>query len=86
MWGEVDYINAHATATLQGDKEEAQAVREIFGDRVPISSLKGYMGHTLGASGAIELIASLLMMRSGRIYPTKNLERVADDCQGVWHV
>ena len=84
--GEVDYINAHATATLQGDKEEAQAVREIFGDRVPISSLKGYMGHTLGASGAIELIASLLMMRSGRIYPTKNLERVADDCQGVWHV
>lgn len=83
---EVDYINAHATATLQGDKEEAEAVREIFGDKVPVSSLKGYMGHTLGASGALELIASLLMMRSGRIYPTKNLEKVADDCQGVWHV
>ncbi len=84
--GEVDYINAHATATLQGDKEEAEAVREIFGDKVPVSSLKGYMGHTLGASGALELIASLLMMRSGRIYPTRNLEKVADDCQGVWHV
>jgi 3-oxoacyl-[acyl-carrier-protein] synthase II len=84
--GQVDYINAHATATLQGDKEEAEAVREIFGDKVPVSSLKGYMGHTLGASGALELIASLCMMRSGRIYPTKNLERVADDCQGIWHV
>lgn len=83
---EVDYINAHATATLQGDKEEAQALKEIFGDKVPVSSLKGYMGHTLGASGALELIASLMMMRSGRIYPTKNLERVADDCQGIWHV
>jgi len=44
------------------------------------------MGHTLGASGALELIASLLMMRSGKIYPTKNLECVADDCQGIWHV
>ena len=44
------------------------------------------MGHTLGASGALESIASLLMMSSNRIYPTKNLDRVADDCQGVWHV
>jgi 3-oxoacyl-[acyl-carrier-protein] synthase II len=82
----VDYINAHATATLQGDKEEAEAVREIFGDKTPVSSLKGYMGHTLGASGALELIASLTMMQAGRIYPTKNLENVADDCQGIWHV
>ena len=84
--GDVDYINAHATATLQGDKEEAEAIRDIFGDKVPVSSLKGYMGHTLGASGAIESIASLLMMRFGQIYPTKNLDRVADDCQGIWHV
>ena len=83
---EVDYINAHATATLQGDKEEVEAIRDIFGDKVPVSSLKGYMGHTLGASGALELIATLFMMRSGRIYPTKNLDCVADDCQGVWHV
>ncbi|MBF0593846.1 MAG: beta-ketoacyl-[acyl-carrier-protein] synthase family protein [Candidatus Omnitrophica bacterium] len=84
--GAVDYVNAHATATLQGDKEEAEAIRDIFGDKVPVSSLKGYMGHTLGASGAIELVASLLMMQAGRIYPTRNLERVADDCQGIWHV
>jgi 3-oxoacyl-[acyl-carrier-protein] synthase II len=83
---DVDYINAHATATLQGDKEEAEAIKEIFGDKVPVSSLKGYMGHALGASGAIELVAAIGMMHSGRIHPTKNLEHVAEDCQGIWHV
>ncbi|HPO13704.1 MAG TPA: beta-ketoacyl synthase N-terminal-like domain-containing protein [Candidatus Hydrogenedentes bacterium] len=83
---QVDYINAHATATIQGDKEEAAAVREVFGDHVPISSLKGYMGHTLGASGAIELIASLIMMRKNVIYPTLNLDEPDAACQGIFHV
>jgi len=83
---DVDYINAHATATIQGDKEEAQAIGEIFGDRVPVSSLKGYIGHTLGASGALELIASLAMMEKGCIYPTLNLEKVDPDCEGIYHV
>ncbi|OGW27798.1 MAG: beta-ketoacyl synthase [Nitrospirae bacterium GWC2_57_13] len=84
--GDVDYINAHATGTPQGDCEEAAAVRELFGDAVPISSLKGYLGHTLGASGAIELIASIGMMEQGTIYPTLNLERVDEACGGVRHV
>jgi 3-oxoacyl-[acyl-carrier-protein] synthase II len=83
---DVDYINAHATATIQGDMEEAEAVRELFGDRVPISSLKGNIGHTLGASGAIELAASLKMMEEGVIYPTLHLENVAQDCEGIQHV
>ena len=83
---DVDYINAHATATIQGDMEEAEAVRELFGDRVPISSLKGNLGHTLGASGAIELAATLKMMEEGVIYPTLNLENIAQDCAGVQHV
>ncbi len=83
---DVDYINAHATATLQGDKEEAEAIRELFGDSVPVSSLKGHIGHTLGASGAIELIASLLMMEKSVIYPTRNLENVDPDCRGIMHV
>ena len=48
---EIDYINAHGTATIQGDKVEAEAIRKVFGDTVPVSSLKGYIGHTLGASG-----------------------------------
>ena len=84
--GGVDYINAHATATLQGDQEEAEAIRELFGDSVPVSGLKGYLGHTLGAAGAIELAATLEMMRQGIIYPTLNLEAVSPDCEGIQHV
>ena len=83
---EIDYINAHATATIQGDREEASAIREIFGDTVPVSSLKGNIGHTLGASGAIELIASLIMMKKNIIYPTLNLKEPAKDCQGINHI
>ncbi len=83
---EIDYINAHATGTEQGDREEAAAIREIFGPSVPVSSLKGYIGHTLGASGAIELIASLMMMKKNMVYPTLNLDEVSPDCEGVGHV
>lgn len=82
----VDYINAHATATIQGDMEEAEAIRDLFADRVPVSSLKGYIGHTLGASGAIETAATLMMMQEGIAYPTLNLEHVADDCSGIRHL
>lgn len=83
---EIDYINAHATATLQGDQEEAEAIREIFGAAVPVSCLKGYIGHTLGAAGAIELAATLKMMETGTLYPTHNLENVSEDCQGIQHI
>lgn len=83
---EIDYVNAHATATLQGDQEEAEAIGQVFGPAVPVSSLKGYIGHTLGASGAIELAASLSMMERGVIYPTRNLDTVGSECQGIHHV
>jgi len=83
---EVDYINAHATATIQGDREEAKAIKEVLGDLIPVSSLKGYIGHTLGASGSLELIVSLAMMEKGIIYPTLNLDNVSPDCQGINHV
>ena len=83
---DIDYINAHATATMQGDQEEAEAIRDIFGASTPVSSLKGYIGHTLGASGAIELAASLIMMEQGVLYPTRNLETVAPECAGIDHV
>jgi 3-oxoacyl-[acyl-carrier-protein] synthase II len=84
--GEIDYINAHATATIQGDQEEAEAIREVFGASVPVSSLKGYIGHTLGASGAIEMAASLAMMEHDVIYPTLNLKAVSPECDGIRHV
>jgi len=83
---DIGYINAHATATIQGDKAEADAIKEVFGGVTPVSSLKGYMGHTLGASGAIELIATIEMMRSDIIYPGLNLQNVAPDCQGIGHL
>lgn len=83
---EVDYISAHATATLQGDQAEAEAIRDIFGKQVPVSGLKGYIGHTLGASGAIELAASLEMMERRLIYPTLNLDEIDPQCNGIQHV
>ncbi len=82
----VDYVNAHATATLQGDKEEAEAIQEVFGNKVPVSSFKGYIGHTLGASAAIELAASIAGMRKQRLYPTLNLQNVSAECAGVNHI
>ncbi len=83
---DIDYVNAHATATIQGDQEEAEAIGEVFGSTVPVSSLKGYIGHTLGASGAIELAASLSMMQQGVVYPTLNLDTISPECKGVHHV
>lgn len=83
---DVDFISAHATATVHGDAQEVAAIAEVFGDKVPVSSLKGYIGHTLGASGAIELAASLRMMRDGRIFPTLNLDEISPDCSGIMHV
>ncbi len=83
---DVDYVSAHATATVQGDQAEAEAIQEIFGNKTPVSSLKGYIGHTLGASGVIELAATLEMMAEGVIYPTLNLEVIDPKCSGIMHV
>jgi len=83
---DVGYVSAHATSTLQGDGEEAAAIRSVFGCDVPVSSLKGHLGHTLGASGAIELIAVIGGLRRGRLYPTRNLDAVAEECRGIRHV
>ena len=62
---DIGYISAHGTATDRGDIAESQATAAIFGDSVPISSLKSYFGHTLGACGALEALLSLHMMREG---------------------
>jgi 3-oxoacyl-[acyl-carrier-protein] synthase II len=68
----IDYVNAHATGTQIGDASEAEALLKLFGSRVPVSSFKGHIGHTLGASGAIELIACLKMFETGTIIPNRN--------------
>ncbi|NHZ63068.1 beta-ketoacyl-ACP synthase [Massilia genomosp. 1] len=78
--GAIGYINAHGTATEQGDIAESQATNAMFGAGVPISSLKSYMGHTLGACGALEAWISIEMMREGWFAPTINLEQVDPRC------
>ena len=76
----IGYINAHATATKWGDIVESYATNNLFGDKVAISSLKSYIGHTLGACGAIESIASIEMMNEGLFAPTINLENIDSEC------
>ncbi len=83
---EVDYINAHATATDVGDREESLASWRVFSDRVPISSTKGFTGHTLGACGAIEMAFCLAMMNDRFLAPNRNLENVDPACAPLAYV
>lgn len=79
----IDYVNAHATGTILGDVAEAEAVASVINADVPVSSLKGHVGHMLGASGAIETIASLEMMKRQEVVPTKNLNNIDPACGGI---
>lgn len=69
----VGYVNAHGTATLLGDVAESTATEAVFGRHVPVSTLKNYIGHTLGACGALEAILSIEMMRGEWFAPNLNL-------------
>jgi len=71
---DIEYVNAHATATLNGDEAEAVAIHRVYGSHVPVTAIKGYTGHTLGASGAIEAIATIVMMQEGFMASTLNLQ------------
>lgn len=67
---EVDHINAHGTGTVHNDTMESRAIREMFGDAVPVISTKGYTGHTLGGAGVTELALAVYMMSDGFIAPS----------------
>ncbi len=84
--GDIDYINAHGTATDIGDIAEATATRAVFDRPVPISSSKSFTGHTMGACGAIESAFCVAMMRDGFLAPTRNLEEVDPRCEGLDHI
>lgn len=78
--GEIDYINAHATSTPIGDRQEATAIREIFGeDGPPVSSTKSMTGHECWMAGASETVYSLLMMRDGFVAPNVNFQGFDDE-------
>lgn len=82
----IDYVNAHGTATDRGDVAESHATAQVFGERVPISSLKSYIGHTLGACGAIEAWWTIEMMQRNRYAPTLNLAQVDPACASLDYI
>ena len=82
----IGYVSAHGTATDRGDIAESRATQDALGTKVPISSLKSYLGHTLGACGAIEAWATLNMMRDGWFHPTVNLDNVDPACAPLDYV
>jgi 3-oxoacyl-[acyl-carrier-protein] synthase II len=76
----VDYVNAHGTGTLLNDSAETRAIISAVGTAVPVSSSKSYFGHTLGASGAVEAVVTILALQNQLAPPTLRLTKVADDC------
>lgn len=82
----VGHVNAHATSTPEGDRAELQAIRTIFGEhapRVAVTSNKSMIGHTLGAAGAIEAMATIQAIRTGCVPPTINLEDPDEEAEGL---
>ncbi|HEY7735252.1 MAG TPA: beta-ketoacyl-ACP synthase II [Candidatus Limnocylindrales bacterium] len=82
----VSHVNAHATSTPEGDRAELQAIRTIFGEhapRVAVTSNKSMIGHTLGAAGAIEAVATIQAIRTGCVPPTINLDDPDEEAEGL---
>jgi 3-oxoacyl-[acyl-carrier-protein] synthase II len=76
----VDYVNAHGTGTLLNDSAETNAIRAAVGTNVPVSSSKSFFGHTLGASGAVEAVVTVLALQHQLAPPTLRLDQTAADC------
>lgn len=80
----VDYINAHGTATPAGDLKELQAMKEVFGEKMPhVSSTKSLSGHSLGAAGVHEAIYSMLMMENDFISASANIDKLDPEAEGM---
>ena len=83
---DVNYVSAHGTATNLGDIAESQATFKVLGDQTPLSALKSYTGHTLGACGSTEAFATINMMNDGWFHPTLNLTEVATECAPIDYI
>ncbi len=79
---DIDLLSTHATSTPAGDIEEVKAVREVFGDttHLKVNNTKSFIGHTMGAAGALELAGNLPSFTDGKVHPTINLERLDPAC------
>jgi 3-oxoacyl-[acyl-carrier-protein] synthase II len=83
---DVEMVNAHATSTQEGDPRELEAIKTLFGERageVSVTANKSMLGHTLGAAGAIEAIATIMSIRSGVVPPTINLDQPDESAAGL---
>jgi 3-oxoacyl-(acyl-carrier-protein) synthase len=81
--GDIDYVNAHGTATELSDVVEAASLREVFGahaDRLPVSNTKAQLGHLMGATAGVELVTTLLVLKHGLIPPCRNLDEPDPRC------
>jgi 3-oxoacyl-[acyl-carrier-protein] synthase II len=86
---EIDYVNAHGTATVEGDAIEIQSIKTVFGEharKLAVSSTKSMHGHSLGAASAIEALITTLALYHQSIPPTANVSEIGVDCAGVDHV
>ncbi|WP_430475475.1 beta-ketoacyl-ACP synthase [Thalassospira lucentensis] len=83
---DIDIVNGHGTATDHGDLAESKATRTVFDRAVPIHTLKGHFGHSLGACGAVEAWLGLEMMHEGRFVPTANLKNVDPECADLDYI
>jgi 3-oxoacyl-[acyl-carrier-protein] synthase II len=86
---DIDYINAHGTATREGDPSEIEAIRAVFGARaaeLAVSATKSMHGHSMGATGAVEALATVMALHTGEVPPTAFLDEIDPACQGVRHV
>jgi 3-oxoacyl-[acyl-carrier-protein] synthase II len=82
--GQIEAVNAHATATPVGDVVEARALREVFGrgiDHLPVSATKSVTGHLLGAAGGLEAVLSISAIQARLLPPTMNLETAGPGCE-----
>ena len=76
---QIDYINPHATSTVQGDVAEVKALEQVFGERlatIPMSATKSMVGHTLGGAGGIETIAVVCSLRDQKLHPSINVDEL----------
>ena len=80
--GDIDIVSTHATATIEGDKAECQAMRQVFGDNadVYVNNTKSYIGHTMGAAGALELVGNIPSFEDHYVHPTINVDNLDPDC------
>ena len=86
----VGYVNAHGTATTEGDAVEVNALREVFGEelaaRLPVSATKAAHGHAMGATGAIEAAITVMALQRQKLPPTAHLDAIDPACEGVDHI